>query len=420
MKIWTICQYFKPEVSAPSARLGGFAKYWAQQGHDVSVLSSVPNHPTGIVKDDYAHIKSHEIEVADEGYRILRHNFYMSRNKGFIKRSYMHLSFALHVLRVNYFNTPLEKPDIILASSPSFFPVISAWLLARKYKVPFIFEVRDLWPGIFKELGTLKNPFILKTLEKIELFLYRKAAAVVTVTKGFAKDIANRGIDPKKLFIITNGVSDDEYETAKDTVQNGAVQKLRGELQLNPMTKVMLYIGTHGPSQALGQIIDAARTMMDRSDILFLFVGNGADKERIMNLAKGMPNVEFKDAVTKEEVWAYYNMAHINFVPLKDIPGFETTIPSKMFEIFATGTPIVGCLRGEAAEILTNSKAAIVVEPENPEQLSEAILEIADSTSRSEKMRKNGPDFVKEHYLHSKLGQYYINIFNKILNDEQK
>lgn len=422
MKIWTICQYFKPEVGAPSARLSGLAKYWAKQGHDVSILSSVPNHPTGVVKEGYEHIKSHELELSEDGYRILRHNFYMSSNSGFIKKTLMHISFAYHVLRVNYFKTPLEKPDVIMVSSPSFFAVISAWLLSRKYNVPYVFEVRDLWPGIFKELGTLKNPVILKTLESLELFLYRKASAVVTVTKGFVTDIVHRGIEEHKLFVITNGVSDDEYEHAQDPEENGAVQKLRSDLQLNPMTKVMLYIGTHGPSQALGQIVDAARTMMDRSDILFLFVGNGADKERVMNLAKGMPNVQFRDPVGKDDVWTYYNMAHVNFVPLKDIPGFEHFIPSKMFEIFATGAPIIGCLRGESADILNKSNAAIVVEPEKPEQLADAILELADSTSRTEKMKKAGPAFVKEHYLHSRLGQKYLDIFNKLVkeNNEQR
>ena len=418
MKIWTICQYFKPEVGAPSARLSGLARYWASQGHDVTVLSSVPNHPTGIVHPGFEKIKNYQIDEDADGYRILRHKFYMTPNNGFIKKSLMHLSFAWRVLVVNYFNPPVEKPDVILVSSPSFFVVISAWLLSRKYKVPYVFEVRDLWPGIFKELGTLKNPFILKTLEKLELFLYRRAKAVVTVTKGFAKDIAARGIDAKKLFVITNGVSDAEFETAQDSKKSGAVDKLRATLQLNSMTKVMLYIGTHGPSQALGQIIDAARSMMDRSDVLFLFVGDGADKERIQKLAKGMPNVDFKPAVGKEDVWTYYNMAHASFVPLKDTPGFDTFIPSKMFELFATGTPIIACLRGEAAEILNKSKAAIVVDPEDPEQLSEAVASLVDSTSRSNKMREAGPAFVSEFYLHSRLGQYYLNIFDKVTKED--
>ena len=242
--------------------------------------------------------------------------------------------------------------------------------------------------------------------------MYRRAAAVVTVTKGFAKDIASRGIRADKIYVITNGVSDEEVEQAP-TYQGAPSDRLRSELQLNPLTKVFLYIGAHGISQQLGQIVDAARLLMNKSDILFLFVGDGADKARVMDLAKGMPNVMFLDSQPKERVWAFYALAYASFVPLRDIEGFSTFIPSKMFEIMAAGTPAIGCVRGEAAHIMSQS-GAIVTPPEDAEKLAKAVVTLANDTDRAEKMGQQMREFVTAHYTHSKLATQYMGIFKKL------
>tara|TARA_R110000868_G_scaffold218576_1_gene468912 strand:+ start:60805 stop:62070 length:1266 start_codon:yes stop_codon:yes gene_type:complete len=412
MNIWVICQYFKPEPGAPSARLHGLAKAWVKQGQNVTILTSVPNHPVGEFMKGYENYPKFSTENMDN-FTVARHKFYVTKNDGFIKKTLSHLSFAWNVLKRHHAKTVLEKPDVIMVSSPSFFAVISAWLLAKKMNVPFVFEVRDLWPGIFKELGTIKNETLLKTIEMLELFLYRRAASVVTVTKGFAKDIASRGIDPTKLYVITNGVDDQELEVATQPKENGMVSSLQGELQLTGQTKVLLYIGTHGSSQALGQIIDAARIMINQSDVLFLFVGGGADKERLENLSKGMPNVQFLPAQDKERVWTFYNLSYACFIPLKDTPGFKTFIPSKMFEIMASEKPTVAMLDGEAADILRASQSAIICPPEQPEILAKELKKLIENPAKAESMGIAGRKFVREHYCHSLLAQKYVSIFNK-------
>ncbi len=418
MHIWTICQYFKPEPGAPSARLSGLAKQWVKQGHNVSILTSVPNHPQGEYHPDYKKSKAVFTEEED-GYTIVRHKFFITPNSKFLKKTWSHISFAWKVYKAHKKIKFTQKPDIIMASSPSFFCVISAWRLSRIHKVPFVFEVRDLWPGIFRELGTIKNETVLKTIEKLEMFLYRKAGSVVTVTKGFAKNIADRGIDPKKLYVITNGVSDDEWQTATDPKKNGEVSRLQSEFQINNMTKVLLYIGTHGQSQALGQIIDAARMMMNNSETLFLFVGDGADKARIESLAKGMPNVQFIPSQQKEKVWAFYNLAYACFIPLKDIPGFATFIPSKMFEVMAAGTPIVAMLQGEAADILNQSQSSIVCPPEKPEILGRELQTLIENPAKAEQMGRQGRQFVSQNYLHSTLAKKYIMIFERTISQHK-
>lgn len=418
MHIWIICQYFKPEPGAPSARLSGLAKQWVKQKHDVSVLTSIPNHPKGEIMQEYKKRKSYSTDEID-GYTVARHKFYITRNNGFIKKTLSHLSFAWNIYKNHKNGKNLVKPDIIMVSSPSFFAVISAWRLSKIHKIPFVFEVRDLWPGIFRELGTIKNEKLLKLIEKLELFLYRKAGAVVTVTKGFAKDIAARGIDPTKLYVITNGVSDDEWEIATKSKTDGSVSRLQGEFQINNMSKVLLYIGTHGQSQALGQIIDAARIMMNNSETLFLFVGEGADKERLESLAKGMPNVQFLPSQDKEKVWAFYNLSYACFIPLKDIPGFKAFIPSKMFEVMASATPIIAMLEGESAEILTKSQSAIVCPPEKPEILAKELQKIIENPAKAKEMGQKGRQFVSQYYLHSTLAKKYIMVFEKVLESQK-
>lgn len=411
MNIWLICQFYKPEPGAPSARLSGFAKYWQKSGHDVTVLTAIPNHPNGVIPEEY-HNKPAFFEDEVEGMRVLRHWLYITANEGFVKKTLSHLSFAFSLLK-NIFSTK-HKPEVIVASSPAFFAAISAWLLSVRYRVPFVMEVRDLWPGIFVELGVLKKGIILSLLEWVELFLYKRAAAVIPVTRGFANDIIKRGVPAEKVHVITNGVSDFEFDNATKPLNDGSVDRLRSELQISPLTKVVLYIGTHGSSQALGQVVDAARQLINRSDILFLFVGDGADKARLKKLASGMPNVQFIPSQPKERVWHFYNLSYASLVPLKDIPGFDTFIPSKMFEIWASGTVVVGCVRGEAANIMTESKGAMVVPPEDAEKLSKAIEVIADDPDRAKQMGEAGRQHVAQNYLHSQLGQRYLSVLAQI------
>ncbi|MBI1363901.1 MAG: glycosyltransferase [Proteobacteria bacterium] len=411
MNIWLICQYYKPEPGAPSARLSGFARVWEDAGHSVRILTGLPNHPRGIVYEEHRHRGAFYDDEVD-GIRIWRHWLYATPNEGMKNKLFSHLSFAFTLLR-NMWGRPLQ-PDVIMVSSPSFFAAVTGWLLAKRYRVPFVMEVRDLWPGIFVELGVLKQGRLLDTLEKLELFLYRQASAVVTVTKGFAKDIAKRGIDPSKLYVITNGVSDVELEgAAHDT--SAEVDSLRTELQLNPLTRVVLYMGNHGVSQALGQVVDAAKILLPRSDILFLMVGDGAEKERIKRIARGLPNIQFIPSQPKERVWLFYKLAHVALVPLKDVKGFETFIPSKMFEIMAAGRPSVGALRGEGADIMSASKSAIVVPPEEPEKMAKAILHLIDHPEQADQMGAAGRAFVTQNYRHTLLGQQYLGIFDKVL-----
>lgn len=413
MKVWVICQYYPPEQGAPSVRLSGMARVWKQLGVDVTVLTGIPNHPDGIVPDAYKNRPAfHEEEL--DGIRVWRHWLHVAPNKGKFRRALNQLSFAGSLL----FNLKIkatDKPDVIMASSPSFFCVMSAWLLARRHGAKFIFEVRDLWPLIFVQMGVLKEGIILRILEWMEMFLYRRADAIVTVTRSFAQNIVNRGIDPAKLFVVFNGVNDIDYAAAIAPRENGLAQRVRGQLGINPLTKVVLYIGNHGEAQALTQVIDAARMLVKRTDVTFLFVGQGADKERLVNYAKGVPNIQFLPSVKRDEVWAYYCMADINLVCLKNIPDFDMFIPSKMFEIMAAQSCSVAGLRGEGADIMTESGCALVVPSEDADKMADAITTLLDNPDRRATMAQAGREYVAKTFLHSRLAGQYVALMKKLM-----
>lgn len=352
MNIALFSHYFVPEIGAPSARLYDLAQAWLRLDHSVQVATCFPNHPVGRVYDGYCSSR-HAIERID-GIEVHRHWTYVTPNSGFIKRMLGHASY----LPSFSFNSlkKMQRADVCVGSSPTFFAAMAAAQSAKKWRVPFVMEVRDLWPAAMVDLGVIRNSLMVKMLESWELFLYRKAARIVTVTEPFRQDLIRRGVPEEKVFCVTNG-ADEDYWNPKHVAGNvRAKYGIKNEF-------VALYCGAHGISQRLESVLVAAEQLQDRRDVLFLFVGEGAEKEALVEQARlrGLKNMRFLDSQNKESVRELYAIGDVSLVPLRDIPIFDTFIPSKMFEIMAMGRPIVGSVRGEAAEILERSGGAMVV-----------------------------------------------------------
>ncbi len=407
MKINLICHYYPPEIGAPQARLSEMAREWVKQGHEVTVLTGFPNHPTGVIPPEYQG-KVFMEEVVDD-VRIWRHWLYATPNEGFFKKTFAHLSFMASLILLSLFRG--ERPDVLIVSSPNFFSVISAFIMSRLRRVPYIFEVRDLWPGIFIDLGVLRNRYLIKMLEAVELFLYHKAALVVPVTHGFAKDMIRRGIADDKIEVITNGVDLDRYKAGQ-----GNTNQLRAELGIPEGKFIVLYIGAHGSSHGLQNVLDAAGSIQAERDIHFLFVGEGAAKKALVNSAKSrhLLNVTFLPGQPREKVVSFYHLSDVCLVPLRDVAGFSTFIPSKMFEIMACAKPIIASLRGESADILMKSGAALVVPPENPEELVRAIKILKGDSRKRSQMGQSGCAFVKKNYDRKMLARRYLDSIEKL------
>lgn len=411
MKINIICQYYPPEIGAPQARLSEMAREWVKQGHDVIVLTGFPNHPTGVIPREYR--GKIFMQESSNGIRIWRHWLYATPNEGFFKKTFAHISFMVTVVLFSLFRG--GRPDVLIVSSPNFFSVISTYLISRVRRVPYIFEVRDLWPGIFIELGVLKNRYLIRLLEIIELFLYRQAVAVVPVTNGFAKNIIRRGIPANKIEVITNGVDLEVYQPGSRN------DNCRSEIGLSEGKFIILYLGTHGISHGLPKVLDAAESLQEEKDIHFLFVGEGAVKSNLINLSrhKKLQNVTFLPGQPREKVVGFYNLADACLVPLADVKGLDTFIPSKMFEIMGCGKPIIALLRGESADILARSGATLIIPPENPEELVKAIKLLKNNPDKCHKMGQNGRTFVEKKYDRKVLARKYLNLLEKVLKDNE-
>jgi len=404
MNIACYSHYFSPEIGAPSARIYDLSKQWLESGHSVEVVTCFPNHPEGRIYPGYR-AGIYMTEQMD-GIHVHRHWTYITPNKGFIKKTLGHISYLPSALLLS--NRHLKTPQVVVGSSPTFFAAMAAAWAGIQYKAPFIMEIRDLWPAIFVELGVLRNQSMIKLLERLEMALYRQATKVVTVTEGFRDNLIRRGIPAKKVHTIPNG-ADVVFWKPDD-----AAVELRRQLGLEGRF-VVLYIGAHGISHALGRILESAEQLRAHADISFVFVGEGAEKADLVRKADELrlQNVVFHDPMDKVGVKKFYSLSDVCLVPLRDVPLFDTFIPSKMFEIMAMERPIIGCVRGEAAGILNQSGAAIVVEPEDSAAIAEAILHLYQHREEGQEMGKQGRDFVLKHYSRRALASTYLEVMRE-------
>jgi glycosyltransferase involved in cell wall biosynthesis len=408
MHIVWYTHYFTPEIGAPSARIYDLSQNWLRMGHHVQVVTCFPNHPAGKLYPGYN--RRYYMYENLNGIDVHRHWTYITPNKGFAKKILGHISYLPSAFC--WSNRRLTDPDIVIGSSPTFFAAVAAAGTGVQRKVPFIMEIRDLWPAIFVELGVLKNALLIKLLARFELALYKQATHVVTVTEAFRQNLIARGVPSNKVVTITNGADLEFWQPSVSIID------LRKRLGLEGYF-VVLYMGAHGISHALGRILESAERLLEYPDIQFLFVGEGAEKKQLIRQAQELrlENVRFLDPVDREDVREFYAMADVCLVPLRDIPLFETFIPSKMFEIMAMGRPIVGSVRGEAAGILQRSKGSLVVAPEDSNAIAQAILKIYQHPKKAQEMGENGRRFVATNYSRNSLAALYVEVINQVIKE---
>ena len=242
--------------------------------------------------------------------------------------------------------------------------------------LPFVFELRDMWPESIKAVGAMKDSAVIRVLERIEIFLYRKAARIVTVTHAFKDTLMRRGIDGQKIEVVTNGVDLSYFSPQAKDAQLLAQHGLDGKF-------VAGYIGTHGMAHALETLLDAAQTLQQTpgaENIRLLFLGDGARKAELASQAqaRGLGNVMFLDAVPKDQVKRYWSILDVAVIHLRKTELFTTVIPSKLFECMGMGLPVLHGVAGESADIVVREKVGEVFESENAQQLVEGLLRMRD------------------------------------------
>jgi glycosyltransferase involved in cell wall biosynthesis len=397
---------FPPEVNAPASRTFEHCREWAKAGHKVTVITCAPNFPQGRVYDGYRN-RLYRREAVD-GIDVVRVWSYITANEGFAKRTLDYVSYAFTATLASLF---VRRADIVIATSPQFFAAVAGYVTGALKRRPFVFEVRDLWPESIKAVGAIREGRILSALEWLELFLYRRARAVVTVTQAHRDNLIARGIDGGKVHVITNGADLTRFKPVPKP------QALAGRLGLDGKF-VAGYIGTTGMAHALETLLETAKLLKAApggADIRIVILGDGARKAALKAMAEeaGLDNVVFLDSVPKEQVPDYWALLDASIIHLKKTELFTTVIPSKTFESMAMGIPILHGVEGESARIVEQEGAGIVFEPENAQALASAILELAGDPQLRARLSANGRAGAKN-YERSRLAGRMLAILDAL------
>jgi glycosyltransferase involved in cell wall biosynthesis len=394
LRILYLSQYFPPEVGATQTRAYEMARYLAGQGHRVTMLTEVPNHPSGIIPPAY---RGRLWERAPlDGIDVLRLWVWAAPEKGFVTRMRFYLSYMIMAIAAGLL-LGLRIPrryDVVYATSPPLFVGLTGAIIALAIRARFVFEVRDLWPESAVALGELTNPRAVRLADAVAAFCYRRARRIVAVTRDMVARLEGRGIAARKIVLIPNGANVEQFHPSPDEAA-----ALRRRLGLEGKF-VVLYAGIHGLAQGMESLVETARRLRDHDDIRFVFVGAGPKKVVVEQLQAqyGLDNLLLLPEQPRAAMPAYLTMAGASLVPLRDAQLFEGALPSKMFEAMACGAPVLLSARGEAAQVLTSAGAGLVVPPEDPVALAAAILYLQAHPAEAANLGAYGRAFVVGHY----------------------
>lgn len=402
MHILFLSDNFPPEVNAPASRTFEHCREWVKAGHQVTVITCAPNFPKGKVFAGYRNWVWQSEGM--EGIRVIRVWSYITRNEGFTKRILDYLSFMVTAIFASLF---VRGVDVIVGTSPQFFTACAAYATSILKRRPWVFELRDLWPESIQAVDAMKRERLLDLLERLELFLYRKASAVVSVTNAFKHSLVDRGIDPEKIFVVTNGVDVGRFTPMpKD-------RALLDELGLHNAF-VAGYIGTHGMAHGLDTLLDAAKVLASSNltaNFRIIMLGDGARRRSLQERAKleGLDNVLFIESVPKHEVTRYWSILDASIIHLKKSDLFKTVIPSKIFECMGMAIPILHGVEGESAEIIEKHDIGLTFQPENHLNLVERLVLLRDDRELRERFARNAAE-VAYHYDRKTLAAKMLNI----------
>lgn len=383
MHILFLTDNFPPEVNAPASRTFEHCREWVKAGHQVTVISCVPNFPKGRVYAGYRN-RLWQAEII-EGIRLIRVWSYIAANEGFVKRILDYQSFMVTATLAGLL---VRRVDVVVGTSPQFFTVCAAWVLSVLKRIPFVFELRDLWPESIKAVGAMQDSAAIRWLEKLEWFLYRQARLIVTVTHAFRDKLIGRGIDGNKISVVTNGVDMTRFKPMPKDPSLVRQLGLEGKF-------VGGYVGTHGLAHHLETVLDAAEKFISEGlgeDFHFILLGDGARKPALQDEAhrRRLQNVTFVDTVPKDQVARYWSLLDVSIIHLRKTELFTTVIPSKLFECMGMGLPVLHGVAGESADMVCAENVGIVFEPENAGELVAQMKVLKNDRPRYEKYRSNG------------------------------
>lgn len=416
MKILYVSQYFPPEMGAPAARVSELARHWVKAGHEVTVLTGFPNHPTGIVPPEYrSKLRKLVCREQKDGIDIVRTWLFPCPNRKAHERLLNYLSFVLSSCITGIF---LRRPDIIIATSPQLFVGLTGRWLGWIKRVPFILEVRDLWPDSITASGMGSDTDLsIRLLRALSSFLYRSCDHVVVVTPAFKQEIVTKWHVPaEKISLVENGVETDLFtpDVSGDDVKR--------ELGLEGKF-VVSYIGTLGLAHGLRAVMKAATELQSTfPDIQFLFVGEGADKDRLTSLVfeLKLANVRFLPQQPRQEIPSIIRASDLCLVLLKKASVFETVIPTKMLEFMACGRPVILGVDGQARQVIEKAEAGVFIEPEDHAALAQAVTQLYLDLGLRKALGENGRKYIVDHLSRERTAKTYTGVLENVIRNSKR
>jgi glycosyltransferase involved in cell wall biosynthesis len=410
MHILLIHQAFAALDEPGGTRHHELALYLARRGHKVTIIASPVSYLTGAALTP-SPLSSAAGELT--GVRVIRAYTYQALHKSFVHRIFSFFSFMASSF---FAGLGVKNVDLVWGTSPPIFQGVTAWLLARLKRVPFLFEVRDLWPAFAIAVGVLKNPTLIKMSLWLERFLYRHADLVVVNSPGYIAHVTGRGA--RRVELVPNGADPQMFDPADQGASFRTANRLANKY-------VVLYAGAHGMSNDLGVVLEAAKLLQDApepSEVMLTFLGDGKEKPALQKQAAemGLSNVLFLPPVPKAEMAAALAGADACLAILKPIEEYKTTYPNKVFDYMAAGRPVVLAIDGVIRQVVEAAHCGVFAQPGNPAALAQAIRQLAANQAASRQMGLAGRKYLDQHFSRSVVAAKLARILEGMLGQPGK
>jgi lipopolysaccharide/colanic/teichoic acid biosynthesis glycosyltransferase/glycosyltransferase involved in cell wall biosynthesis len=394
VRVLFITQYWPPETGAAPARALHFARALERAGHEVRVITGLPNHPSGEIRPEFAGVRRATERMG--AVEIERVWLYATPRKTAWTRLWNHLSFALSAFPVAL---DRPRPQVVLASVPPLFLGLTAWAAARRHRAPLVLDCRDDWPRAAIALGEMRPGAVAAILGAIAGFMQHRAARVLAVTPGMKRQLEARGFDAGRIELLTNGADTELFRP-----------EARGPDGSPRFT--VLYAGTHGLVHGMDVLLDAAQRLRDRPELRFVLVGDGVAKPELERRAAelGLTNLEFRASLPPARLVEVIHAADVCVATTRDHEFSGETIPVKLFDYLACGRPVVGAVCGDAADLVRASGGGEVVRPGDGAALAAALRRLADDPARRAALSAAGPPFVEREYSRRVVGERLVRI----------
>lgn len=392
MHTWLISSRFPPHTDALSAQMAQLALALNEQGKSVDIFTTLPRTPHGYLLQEYARAP---FILHEEGEpNVFRHWTFGCHELGRFSPWFTDISLAFMLLR-HLWRSPAKKPDVIWYNFPPLITAFVAKLLAKRYKAQLVLDIHELWPDHMQADGRLQKPQGVQLVTKLYRGLLALSSRLIVGSAGMRNAVAQRAKNETKIHILPPLVSLETLQASRESHNRSAIEDLRVKLQIGPLQKVVMYIGQHSAEYDLIQFLKTARLMEKRTDITFLLVGEGIEKDRLKQIATPLKNTKFAPMPEDGDLWAYYGLASVCVITQAPWAA-EYMLPPRIVEAFAAARPIV-VAGGADLNAMTQAAGGEAVAAGDVQKLAYAVLRLLDDEAAAQACATHVRTYVEQH-----------------------